>query len=32
MDDETPGLGQNAGKEEFLNQFINKTAVFLQTR
>lgn len=29
MDDETPGLGQNAGKEEFLNQFINKTGPFL---
>lgn len=29
MDDETPGLGQNAGKEEFLNQFKNKTGPFL---
>ncbi len=29
MDDETPGLGQNAGKEEFLNKFKNKTGPFL---
>ena len=28
MDDETPGLGQNAGKEDFLNQFIGKKGIF----
>ncbi len=28
MDDETPGLGQNAGKEDFLKQFENKTGIF----
>lgn len=28
MDDETPGLGQNAGKEDFLKQFENKSGFF----
>ena len=28
MDDETPGLGQNAGKGDFLNQFANKSGPF----
>lgn len=28
MDDETPGLGQNAGKEDFLKQFENKSGIF----
>ncbi len=28
MDDETPGLGQNAGKEDFLNQFTGKKGIF----
>ncbi len=28
MDDETPGLGQNAGKEDFLDQFTGKKGLF----
>mgnify|MGYP005923915175 CR=1 FL=1 len=28
MDDETPGLGQNAGKDEFLNLFSGQSAPF----
>lgn len=28
MDDETPGLGQNAGKTDFLKQFENKSGPF----
>ena len=28
MDDETPGLGQNAGKPDFLDQFLGKTGPF----
>lgn len=28
MDDETPGLGQNAGKPDFLDQFTGKTGPF----
>lgn len=28
MDDETPGLGQNAGKPDFLKQFENKSGPF----
>ena len=28
MDDETPGLGQNAGKEDFLRQFSGKKGLF----
>lgn len=32
MDDETPGLGQNAGRDEFLNQFSDKTGKFTFTK
>lgn len=28
MDDETPGLGQNAGKDDFLDRFTNKSGPF----
>ncbi len=32
MSDETPGLGQNAGKDEFLNQFADKSGKFTFTK
>lgn len=32
MDDETPGLGQNAGKDEFLNLFSGQSAPFTWTK
>lgn len=32
MSDETPGLGQNAGKDEFLNQFSDKSGKFTFTK
>lgn len=32
MDDETPGLGQNAGKDGFLKQFENKRGEFALTK